>query len=60
MICACVFPVLPSLLDFEPLTLGRRLISISLPSGGRNVPGPTDFRGAFTGGLLLLKALGGK
>lgn len=52
-----VEPLLPAL---SFLALGRLLTSTSPVSGGRNVPGPTDFRGAFGGGLLLLNALGGK
>ena len=63
--CACGLPCLPDLLlsalDFLPPILGRLLSSTSAFSGGRNVPGPTDLRGALGGGfVLLLKALGGK
>lgn len=60
-----VEPLLPAL-NFLPLRLGRLLTSTSPVSGGRKVPGPTDFRGAFGGGLaaavvlMLLNALGGK
>jgi len=52
--------VLSALKSLRPI-LGRLLMSTSASSGGRNVPGPTDFRGAFAGGVpVLLKALGGK
>lgn len=57
----CLRDKLLSALDFLPPILGRLLTSISPSSGGRNVPGPTDFLGAVAGGVpLLLKALGGK
>ncbi len=58
---ACLPGLLLSALDFLPPILGRRFISASSSSGGRKVPGPTDFLGAFAGGALaLLKAFGGK
>ena len=36
-----------SVLDFLPPTLGRRFTFSALVSEGTEVPGPTDFRGAF-------------
>lgn len=55
-----LLPLTDELLDFLPPILGLLFTSTSPISGGRKVPGPTDFLGAFGGGLLLLKAFGGK
>lgn len=50
-----------SVLDFLPPTLGRRFIpGLSVDPGGINVPGPTDFLGAFVVVPALLNELGGK
>ena len=50
-----------SALDFLPPTLGRRFgAGLSVDSGATNVPGPTDFLGAFPPGFALLNEFGGK
>lgn len=50
-----------SALDFLPPALGLRFIpDLSVNPGGINVPGPTDFLGAFVVVPALLNELGGK
>ena len=56
-------PLLLSVLDFRPPTLGRLLTFSVFVSGGTKVPGPMDFLGAFGAPVELafglLNALGG-
>ena len=59
--CLDAWPLVPSALAFLPLALGLRLtVDLSDASGAANVPGPTDFLGAFGAVLVLLNEFGGK